>query len=310
MRSPSNSTIITAIGDRWKPCDICGATSRHAFARRDRMAIVACDGCGIRHLDPMPSIEDAQALYSDDYFRNDSAIARGYEDYLADSTNARATFRRRVSYLPHGAKHGRLLDVGAAAGFFVEQARQAGWDAEGLELNRWAAEYARDHLGLPVRQGSLEEVRYADHEFAVVTLWEVIEHIPNPRELIREIARILQPGGYLVLSTPDAGSAVAKIFGRRWLGWKKVPEHVFFFDRRTLERVLAHEGFEVTSSRYVSLTVRVTYALERLGALMGVPWIARLPKQIGDLPIRVNPLYDLMLVARLRRGEPPRACRS
>ena len=74
-------------------------------------------------------------------------------------------------------------------------------------------------------------------------------------------------------------------------------------DAESLEityRLLREEGFEVYSTRYVSLTVRASYALDRLAALVGVPWLARVPKAIGDAPIRVNPLYDLMIVARLR----------
>ena len=283
-----------------QPCVVCGDTSRHGFIRHGEFEVVACGGCGLRLLDPMPSAESASALYSDDYFRNDSALARGYDDYEAERDNMRATFRDRLRFLPRPALHERLLDVGAAAGFFVEQARLVGWDAEGLELNGWAAEYARERLGVPVRRGSFEDAGYPDHSFAAVTMWEVIEHIPRPREFIREIARILQPGGLLALSTPDAGSAVARLFGRRWLGWKKIPEHVFFFDRATLGRLLREEGFEITSTRYVSLTVRASYALDRLAALVGVPWLARVPKAIGNAPLRVNPLYDLMVIARLR----------
>lgn len=298
MPSSAAAAIATYVADR--PCVVCGDTSRRAFIRHEPVHIVACRGCGLRLLDPMPSTESASSLYSDDYFRNESPLARGYEDYEADGDNMRATFRDRLRYLPQPARNARLLDVGAAAGFFVEQARLAGWDAEGLELNRWAADYARDRLGVPVRHGSLGDAEYPDSAFDIVTLWEVIEHVPSPREFLREIARILKPGGILALSTPDAGSAVARLFGRRWLGWKKIPEHVFFFDRETLGRLLREEGFEVHSARYVSLTVRASYALNRLAALVGVPWLAKVPKIIGDAPIRVNPLYDLMLIARLR----------
>lgn len=297
----SVATVGSASVRANQPCVVCGDTARRSFIRHGEFEVVACGGCGLRVLDPMPTAESASALYSDDYFRNDSALARGYDDYESERDNMRATFRDRLRHLPEPAAHARLLDVGAAAGFFVEQARLAGWDAEGLELNGWAAEYAREELGVPVRRGSLEDAGYPDRSFAAVTLWEVIEHIPQPREFIREIARILQPGGLLALSTPDAGSAVARLFGRRWLGWKKIPEHVFFFDRDTLGRLLREEGFEVLSTRYVSLTVRASYALDRLAALVGVPWLARVPKAIGNAPLRVNPLYDLMVVAR-RRG--------
>lgn len=296
----SAATVGSAHSAANQPCVVCGGTSRRGFIRHEEFEIVACERCGLRRLDPMPSAESASALYSDDYFRSGAALARGYDDYEAERDNMRATFRGRLRHLPKPVGNARLLDVGAAAGFFVEQARLAGWDAEGLELNGWAAEYAREKLGVPVRRGSLEDAGYPDRSFAAVTLWEVIEHIPQPREFIREIARILQPGGVLALSTPDAGSAVARVFGRRWLGWKKIPEHVFFYDRETLGRLLREEGFEILSTRYVSLTVRASYALERLATLVGVPWLARVPKIIGDAPIRVNPLYDLMLVARLR----------
>jgi SAM-dependent methyltransferase len=296
----SAATARNAPGTANQPCVVCGGTSRRGFLRHKEFDVVACRGCGLRLLDPMPSAESASALYSDDYFRNDSPLARGYDDYEADRDNMRATFRDRLRHLPKPEGSALLLDIGAAAGFFVEQARLAGWDAEGLELNGWAAEYARERLGVPVRRGSLEDAGYPDRSFAAVTLWEVIEHIPRPREFLREIARILQPGGLLALSTPDAGSAVARLFGRRWLGWKKIPEHVFFFDRDTLGRLLREEGFEVLASRYVSLTVRASYALDRLAALVGVPWLARVPKAVGNAPIRVNPLYDLMIVARLR----------
>ena len=297
---PSAATAGSAPIAANQPCVVCGDTSRRAFIRHGEFQVVACGGCGLRLLDPMPTADSASALYSDDYFRNDSALARGYDDYEAERDNMRATFRDRLRHLPKPAANARLLDVGAAAGFFVEQARLAGWDAEGLELNGWAAEYARGELGVPVRRGSLEDAGYPECSFAAVTMWEVIEHIPEPREFIREIARILQPGGLLALSTPDAGSAVARLFGRRWLGWKKIPEHVFFFDRETLGRLLREEGFEVLSTRYVSLTVRASYALDRLAALVGVPWLARVPKVVGDASLRVNPLYDLMIVARLR----------
>lgn len=300
MGSFESTPAVTVTRGMNDPCVICGSTSHRQFLRQGQASIVACRECGLRYVDPMPSTSAVRALYSDDYFRSESPLARGYENYEADADNLRATFRDRLRLLPRPAKDARLLDVGAAAGFFVEQARLAGWDAEGLEPNESAAKYARERLEVRVRAGSLDDVHYPAESFAAVTLWEVIEHLPAPRELIREIARILQPGGLLALSTPDAGSAVARLSGRRWLGWKKIPEHVFFFDRATLERLLSEEGFDIVSRRHVALIVRLDYAMQRLGALLGLPLLGRIPRVLGRLPVRINPLYDLMIVARRR----------
>jgi 2-polyprenyl-3-methyl-5-hydroxy-6-metoxy-1,4-benzoquinol methylase len=193
-----------------------------------------------------------------------------------------------------------LLDLGAAAGFFVEQAAAIGWHAEGLELSKWASDYAKNVVGVQVGQGTLRDARYADRSFDAVTMWEVIEHLPDPRAELAEIRRILRPGGMLHFSTPDAGSAVARLSGRRWLGWRKIPEHLFYFDLPSLRQLLAHEGFEIVSHRYVALIVTWQYALQRLGAMLGTSVFERIPQSVGERPVRINCYYDLMISARLR----------
>ena len=182
-------------------------------------------------------------------------------------------------------------------GFFVEQAKTIGWDAIGVEPSEWAAEYARTELGVDVQTGTLESVRFPDAAFDVVTLWEVVEHLPDPRVTLREVRRILRPEGQLILSTPDAGSLAARVSGKRWLGWRKVPEHLFFFDRSTLDRLLVQEGFAPARHRYASLTVSAGFALERALSLLGLPSSWRAPNWIANRSIRVNPGYDLLVVA-------------
>jgi SAM-dependent methyltransferase len=222
---------------------------------------------------------------------------------VEQASDLRTTFRQRLRYLPEPGQAKRLLDVGAAAGYFVEQARAAGWDAEGLEPSRWASAYAREQLRVPVAEGTLESAAIAPASFDVVTFWEVIEHVPSPRDFLADVARVLKPGGSLFLSTPDSGSLVARVLGRRWLGWNKVPEHLFFFDRGSLIRLLDQAGFDVFASRYVPLTVSWPYALERLGPSLGLGAnaFAGLARALRNRSVTVNCYYDLMLAARLRR---------
>ena len=151
-----------------------------------------------------------------------------------------------------------------------------------------------------MREATLESAAYPPAAFDIVTLWEVIEHLADPRRFLEEVSRVLKPGGLIALSTPDAGSAAARLSGARWLGWRKIPEHLFFFDRPGLARLFDQAGFDVVDSRYVSLTVPVRFALQRLGALVGLPALARVPRWIGDRNVRINPFYDLMLVGKRR----------
>ncbi|MGI8929011.1 MAG: class I SAM-dependent methyltransferase [Candidatus Limnocylindrales bacterium] len=260
----------------------------------DGFHIVSCTDCGVRFLEPQPSATDLRRIYDAGYFANGDSGCRGYEAYAAEEDNIRRTFRDRLTDLPQ--RRGRLLDVGAATGFFVDEAAAAGWEASGVEPSAWAASHARERLGVEVITGTLEETAYPTSAFDVVTMWEVIEHLPDPRATLREVHRILRPGGQLVLSTPDAGSVAARISGRHWLGWRKVPEHLYFFDCPNLDRLLVECGFNPVRHRYASLTVSVGFALDRLGALLGMSRIP-LPAAIRNRSARVNPFYDLLIVA-------------
>jgi 2-polyprenyl-3-methyl-5-hydroxy-6-metoxy-1,4-benzoquinol methylase len=281
-------------------CTVCGSPDSRPFLSFQRYTVLRCCVCTLRYLWPHPSDQEQEELYGETYFGSENSTQRGYSGYLAQADNLRATFRHRLPYLGTPRHQNRLLDVGAATGYFVEVARTKGWRAEGVEYSEWAARYANEVLGVPVHHGTLETVRFPSEAFSTVTMWEVIEHLPNPRRVLREIHRVLAPGGLLHLSTPDAGSLVARLSGKRWLGWRKIPEHLFFFDLSSLDRLLTSEGFQVINHRYVSLTVSWHYALERLGAMVGLSLAPMVPRVVRDASVRINCFYDLMVTARVR----------
>jgi SAM-dependent methyltransferase len=278
-------------------CPICNGGPAVTWIRRGEFSIVRCSRCGFRFLDPQPTPEQLRCLYGESYFQNSESVGRGYSGYIDEAENVRETFRRRLRHLPLPMGRPKLLDIGAAAGFFVEQARRVGWEACGIEPSEWAARYARERLGQPVTTGTIEDQAYEPATFDVVTMWEVIEHLPDPRAVLAEAHRILKPGGQLILSTPDAGSTVARLSGRRWLGWSKVPEHLHFFDRQSLDRLLRDCGFTPPSFRYVSLTVTWGFAVGRLGEMLGLRSHFQRPGWLSRRTVTINPLYDLMAIS-------------
>lgn len=211
---------------------------------RHRGRIVACVRCGLVRRDPIPSRDQLLAIYrSPDYFRISAPGAIGYGDYYADEVVYRPYFRRTFRLLERFRKPpGALLEVGCAAGFALDEARQRGWDVEGLEVAPDAVAFAREVLGLPVRQGGVENLPGAPR-WDVIVAFQTIEHLPDVRGALGALRQALLPGGVLLLTTPDHGSVVRKIMRRYWIAYR--PEHLVYFDRLTLRRFLEANGFAV-----------------------------------------------------------------
>jgi 2-polyprenyl-3-methyl-5-hydroxy-6-metoxy-1,4-benzoquinol methylase len=195
--------------------------------RRFVGAIERCDECDmiILPLDVLPAAPYADA--ADPY-------------YLEQEEERVINAHRLLQLVPQG---GRLLEIGCAVGFLLRAAQERGFEAVGVEMSDWASGIARSEFGLDVRTGKLEEVGLDDDVFDVVVLADVIEHLTDPVTTVREIRRVLKPGGRLLLLTPDAGSLMAKMFGPRW--WGLLDDHYFYFSRPTLRRFLEREGFVV-----------------------------------------------------------------
>lgn len=281
-------------------CIVCASTESTGSSSLDRFEVRACTGCGLRFLAPQPTAEELDRLYGEAYFARSRPGQPGYDRYLEEIAHLRRMFDHRLGLLPPPRPDARLVDVGAAVGAFVERARLAGWDAVGVEPSAWAAEQARTELRQPVKTGTLATLALPAASVAGVTLWEVIEHLPDPLAELVEIRRVLEPGGFLALSTPDAGSLVARALGRRWPGWRKIPEHLFFFDRPSLTTLLQRAGFEVERICYVPLVVSLGYLLDRAHEVTGIRLDRLVPTRLLRRAVRVNPYFDLFILARAR----------
>ncbi|MCK5124512.1 MAG: class I SAM-dependent methyltransferase [Dehalococcoidia bacterium] len=159
-----------------------------------------------------------------------------------------------------------LLDIGCGEGFFLFNASRAGYITKGIELSQDAVEYARREFGLDVEAKPFEELQFPDDYFDVVTLWQVLEHVPYPLIVLKEVHRILKPEGLLATSTPDIESILARIFRRQWWNLRRL--HINQFTSRTLADMLKRAGFDNVFStkykEYISISMLVIPLLKRL----------------------------------------------
>lgn len=223
-------------------CFSCGGHASRWLFTKFGYPIVKCDTCDMVYCDFIPSQKELAEYYSEGYFKG-SPDRRGYYDYAADESLLKASFLPKLRLVNRFAPRiGSLLDIGCAAGYFVELAIGQGWEACGLEISNFAANMAR-RRGLPVVNGTSPAMFKAEH-FDAITMWDVVEHLPDPLEFLREANRVLRPRGVVSLCTGRIDSLVAKLWGRHSRIFNP-PQHLTFFSRRSLERVLKLAGFRV-----------------------------------------------------------------
>lgn len=283
-------------------CAVCGDGPARPRLSKDGVTIHACPGCGLAFWRP-PADFRPEALYDAGYFAS-AAQHRGYDDYAGLEASLRETFSRRFRRLPPPRTDGprRLLDLGAAYGFAVDEARRTGWNAFGIEISLAAARRAAAVTTGRIAVADATRTPFAPGCFDVVTLWDVLEHLPDPHAAIAECARLLRPGGRVVLTTGDVGSLVARVSGARWHLYT-LPEHLFFYTRRSLRILLESHGLRVEHVRAESSVYTLGYLVERLRKTLLRRERSRAASWPGArLRVPVN-LFDVVTVTGVRTGE-------
>lgn len=239
-------------------CNLCGHNNYDIIVEQPKRKIIRCRNCGLVFVGLQPSIEEIQLIYTKDYYRSDSSL--GYKDYTEIQDVLVETAKLRLRELEKFCSSGKLLDIGCATGEFLEVADHRGWLVQGIEISTYAANIAKDK-GIPVFAGVLEEAKFPFGSFDVVTMWDLIEHIKDPLNHLREIKRILKPNGFIGISTPNFESLRARIEGRNWWGFKESQEHLYFFSPKTLRNMLEKTGFEIVYNRTEWIDLPLRYAI-------------------------------------------------
>jgi 2-polyprenyl-3-methyl-5-hydroxy-6-metoxy-1,4-benzoquinol methylase len=288
-------------------CPACGSERVSRAYRDPALSFQRCRACLSVFDAAPPSKDDVMAIYEGKgyYVRDDrgaDAIFGYADDYLADREFIEEKFDRVLAHLERYAPPGRLLDVGAGPGFMVATARRRGWDAVGIDVNEWAASYARSELGLDVRVGELDENSFKGEQFDAVTMMDLVEHVPDPDQLLAQARRLVRPGGALALLTPDAGSPVSRLLGSRWPEVSKPGEHMVLFSTKGLSHALTRHGFVATGWHSIGKTAPLsTLAADVAPAAPGLAGRARdllETRSLGRRVVDFDPRTKFCLYAR------------
>ncbi len=281
-------------------CPLCGAAGRPLYRElRDRLfaapgvwSVRECGdaACGLLWLDPVPIPEDLGKAYLS-YFTHEERppsprkglrriVLAAREGYLSSRHGGppagpakralgllsllhpgwRAELGHRAMHLPVRTG-GRLLEVGCGTGDLLAGVRDLGWTVTGVDFDPAAVAVAR-RRGLSVQEGDLASQGFADGSFDAVTMFHLIEHVPDPGALLAECRRVLAPGGRIVVVTPNPRSRGHRLFAVSWMGLDP-PRHLHLFPPETLRREAERRGFRTEVLRTTLRDAEVMYAGSR-----------------------------------------------
>jgi SAM-dependent methyltransferase len=223
-------------------CAVCGGIRTNALYVKSGYAIGRCAQCGLIYANPRAPEAAILGRYSPDYFWNEYLPSLGVVDGTFDLMRFDARHASILKMIADEAPGRRLLEVGCGAGFFLKAAARAGWQVEGIELSAEASRFAVERLALSIRRERAEDAPIAAASFDAAAMFDVIEHLFDPRAVLAAIARALAPGGTLVISTPNIDAASRYLLGPDWAVLSPL-EHVYYFSEDSLRRLLEATGF-------------------------------------------------------------------
>ncbi|GHT67682.1 hypothetical protein FACS1894110_13610 [Spirochaetia bacterium] len=247
------STPVAPEESRPVPCALCGGEHFKPHLNCEGFAFVRCARCGLVQMNPQPLFKAIASRYQEghgnDYLSyelaNEAGFLRLQELALRDAgfDEIEGALKNRTAQT---GQQPRVLDIGCATGALLVSLRDRLWACTGVEISP-SAEYARRERGLDVRSLPLEENHFPDSSFDLVLASHLIEHLNNPADFVKEVYRVLAPGGYFLVTTPNISGFQARLFKGRWRS--AIFDHLYLFSVKTLSALLTEKGFAIERVR-------------------------------------------------------------
>lgn len=224
------------------PCDACGSDDFEPLHLLNGRPMVGCCECGLNFMNVRPAPHLLQQVYASEYFTA-PRTQKSVSNYEADKPNVLRFARARLDVLERLLPgKGRLLDVGCALGFYLQEASDRGWQVAGMDISDYAVAFTRELLNsAEVRQGTVETLDYPEERFDAIICSLVFEHFLAPRECLAKMTDWLRPGGILVIKVPHAGGVMCRFTPDRWFG-SHPDNHFCDYTPDTLSRLLIDAG--------------------------------------------------------------------
>ena len=244
--------VEQAAMERVESCAICGSKEKQEVllpldhtVSKQRFSIAECGACGFRFTDPRPPQDRIGDYYESEEYISHTNAKRSLQDRLYQIAR-RWALKQKFGLLHQHQRNGKVLDVGCGTGEFLAYLMGRGYQVQGVEPSLKAREKAIAEHGIHVVAG-IDRIP-AQEQFQIITLWHVLEHVPDPRATFKKLYALLADGGLLVIAVPDRESWDAQHFKEHWAAWD-VPRHLSHFRRKDVHRQLHEHGFQLVATK-------------------------------------------------------------
>jgi len=275
-------------------CYICGSVVVNIYRVENDFLVYRCKKCGLKWIGIITADQIA-SFYGEKYFSN-SDSKMGYKDYLADEENHRRN-ARNILYTIEGIRKLtglKILDVGCAFGFLLDEARRLKGDVYGVEISGYACEYAKNKLGLDVINGEIDSSHFPPEFFDVVFLIGTIEHLISPKNTIAIINKVLKSDGLFVITTIDT-SGLFPLYSI------KPPEHLFYFNHNNISLLLTKLGFKIIKIKSYFVNYYLHDLFHRLSEFLSFSFLEFVSgvilKKIPNFRVKI-PTNEMIVIAK------------
>ena len=224
---------------------------------KETFTIVSCGTCDFTFTNPRPLDKKLVDYYNSEMYISHTNNTKGLFNWMYQSVRSYA-IGTKISLLKNIKKRGTHLDVGCGTGEFLNACKRAGFTTKGIEPSELARKQAINNYGLNI-SGNTDLSQYSDKEFDSISMWHVLEHVPDLKETLRQFNRLLKPDGKIIIAVPNHKSWDAKFYKEFWAAWD-VPIHLWHFSKKTIEKLFKASNFNLEKTKpmifdsfYVSL---------------------------------------------------------
>lgn len=240
------------------PCDWCGSYKFTVIIEGPDLLMdlpgtfcfVQCSQCGLYRQNPRLEWDQLQNFYPEGYSSHTKQVADLPSKFYR--IDKRYGLWKRVKFVSKYKSSGNWLDIGCGTGRILQEAQQWNkWSLFGLEPVAPVATYAKEKLNIPIFNTVLEDYHEDDNYYDIITMWDVLEHLPTPINDLEKAHALLKKGGVFIFSIPNMQSLGRKLFKRFWIGYD-LPRHLYLFPPDLLKKIFEDIGFEIISQKCIA----------------------------------------------------------